>query len=127
MAHRFSKHYTVVEARTLLPHVRVWLVELRHLRSGLARRDDYLASLLAQHRDLGGSRVESWVRDFVRFRTLIGEFNSREIQIKDLDRGLIDFPALRGTREVFLCWQEGEEDITFWHDIDAGFAGREPL
>jgi len=55
------------------------------------------------------------------------EFQRREIQIKDLDRGLIDFPAVIGGREVFLCWEQGEADIEFFHDLDAGYAGRERL
>ena len=55
------------------------------------------------------------------------EFQKREIQIKDLDRGLIDFPAILGGKEVFLCWEQDEEDIEFWHDLNSGYAGRERL
>jgi hypothetical protein len=51
-----------------------------------------------------------------------------EVVLRDLERGLVDFPALRDGREVYLCWVEREEDtIDFWHDVDAGYAGREPL
>ena len=53
---------------------------------------------------------------------LLQEFQRREIQIKDLERGLIDFPALIGGKEVFLCWEQDEEDIEFWHELDAGYA-----
>lgn len=55
------------------------------------------------------------------------EFHRREIQIKDLERGLIDFPAFVGGKEVFLCWEQDEEEVEFWHDIDSGYAGREKL
>ena len=55
------------------------------------------------------------------------QFQKREIIVKDLDRGLVDFPTLRGGQEVFLCWENGEEDIEFWHDLDSGYAGRERL
>ena len=51
----------------------------------------------------------------------------REIVLRDLDRGLIDFPSLRGEREVYLCWEEGEPEIGYWHDPGAGFAGRRRL
>ncbi|MBI3881959.1 MAG: DUF2203 family protein, partial [Verrucomicrobia bacterium] len=51
----------------------------------------------------------------------------REIQIKDLERGLVDFPAILGGREVFLCWESGEDDIEFCHDLATGYAGRERL
>jgi len=47
--------------------------------------------------------------------------------VKDLTIGLIDFVALHDGREVYLCWQYGEESIQFWHEIEAGFAGRQPL
>jgi hypothetical protein len=47
--------------------------------------------------------------------------------VKDLDRGLIDFPALRGNEEVLLCWRVGEEEVAHWHGLEEGFAGRRPL
>ena len=60
-------------------------------------------------------------------KPILREFQSREIQIKDLDRGLIDFPAILGGKEVYLCWEKDEDDIEFWHDLDAGYAGRERI
>ena len=53
--------------------------------------------------------------------------SEREIVLRDLDRGLVDFPAIRDGREVYLCWIEGEQDIGFWHELDAGYAGRQEL
>jgi hypothetical protein len=61
------------------------------------------------------------------FRGAMAEFQRREILIKDIDRGLVDFPAIIGGKEVFLCWEKDEEDIEFWHDLDTGYAGRERL
>lgn len=55
------------------------------------------------------------------------EIQSLGIVIRDVDRGLIDFPAVRDGREVYLCWQLDEGEIAFWHDIEAGFGGRQPL
>ena len=60
-------------------------------------------------------------------KSVLLEFQCREIQVKDLDRGLVDFPALLSGNEVFLCWELGEDDIGFWHELDAGYAGRERL
>jgi len=77
--------------------------------------------------DLGGNLVNEWVRTMARLKDVLVEFEQREIEIKDVDRGLIDFPALRDGKEVFLCWEMGEEDIEFWHDLDAGYRGRERL
>ena len=61
------------------------------------------------------------------WQRVVQEFGRREIQIKDVERGLIDFPALIGDKEVFLCWEEDDDDIEFWHDLDSGYAGRERL
>jgi hypothetical protein len=58
---------------------------------------------------------------------VMGEFQRREILIKDIDRGLVDFPSIIGGKEVFLCWEKDEDDIEFWHDLDTGYAGRERL
>ena len=60
-------------------------------------------------------------------KSVLQEFAQREIQVKDLDRGLIDFPAIIGGREVFLCWEQDEDDVEFWHDLNSGYAGRERL
>ena len=57
----------------------------------------------------------------------IRDITSRGIQIKDLDRGLVDFPHVREGREMFLCWEFEDDDIEFWHEIDSGYAGRERL
>jgi hypothetical protein len=60
-------------------------------------------------------------------RSALAELQEQEIVLRDLDRGLVDFPALRDGREVYLCWIEGEDEIGFWHDLDAGYGGRQPL
>jgi hypothetical protein len=124
---RFQKHYTRDEARGLLPSIREWLRRLVDLRGDLEKQEKRLASLMAPGCDLGGTLVNKWVRTIAEIKDVLLEFHSREIQVKDLDRGLIDFPAFIGGKEVFLCWEQDEEDIEFWHDLDTGYAGREPL
>jgi len=127
MPHRFRKHYTVAEARALLPQVRSWLERLGQLRGALAKHDERLVALRTQANDLGGEVVIAWVRVMADLQGVLLEFHQRDIQVKDLDRGLLDFPALMDGKEVFLCWEQEEEDIGFWHDLDAGYAGRERL
>ena len=127
MATQFEKHYTRDEARALLPDVKQWLGRLAHLRGEVENCEQRLAGLIAPGHDLGGGLVNVWVRRLVDMQDLLMEFFRREIQIKDLDRGLIDFPSFIGAKEVFLCWEQGEEDIEFWHDLDSGYAGRERL
>ena len=123
----FSKHYTLQEARDLLPSVREWLAQLEGLRARLQPMDERLAKLMESGHDQGGPLVNAVVRTIGECRVVLREFNSRQIQVKDLDRGLVDFPSLREGKEVFLCWEKDEDDIGFWHDIESGFAGRERL
>jgi len=127
MTHRYQKHYTRAEARALLPQIRLWLKRIVQLKEELEKYEQRLESLMQPGCDVGGETVNAWVRLLADIQEVFMEFHRREIQIKDLSRGLIDFPALIGGKEVFLCWEQDEEDIEFWHDLDAGFAGREPL
>ena len=127
MAHRFHKHYTVEEARALLPQIREWLTEIHQLRRQLKQLDERLAQLIAGGADAGGHSVHKQIKLLAELKSALQQFEEREIQIKDIERGLIDFPAIVAGREVFLCWEQDEDDIEFWHDLDTGYAGRERL
>ena len=124
---RYDTHYTLKQARALLPKVRKWLKQLTHLRDELEKYDKQILALLSPGRDVGGQVVNAWVKALAELKSVLLEFHRREIQIKDLERGLIDFPAIIDDREVFLCWEQEEDDIEFWHDLDAGYGGRERL
>jgi hypothetical protein len=126
-ARQFARHYTVAEARVLLPQVAIWLAEIRRLQKALERAETRNTKLFAEGRDLGGERINEHLRSLARLRELFEEFRSRELQLKDIERGLVDFPSLRGEREVLLCWEEGENGIEFWHDLETGYAARERL
>lgn len=127
MAWQFNKHYTRDAARSLLPEIRQWLARLSETRGNLDDLDQRLDALLSQGHDVGGEVVNRWVRAVADMKQVLLEFQKREIQVKDIDRGLIDFPAIIGGKEVFLCWEKDEEDIEFWHDLETGYAGRERL
>lgn len=127
MNHRFAKHYTREEATALLPQLRIWLERLKQLRQELDRSDKRLASLMSPGNDLGGDLVNQWIRTLAAMQEVLGQFQEREILIKDIERGLLDFPAIIGGREVFLCWEQDEETVEFWHDLEAGYGGRERL
>jgi hypothetical protein len=124
---KFGKHYTRDEARALLPQIRGWLKRLVGLRNDLEHLDGRLRGLMAPGHDIGGDFVNSYVRTVVDAESLLREFVKRELEVKDLERGLIDFPTIIAGKEVFLCWERDEPDIEFWHDLDAGYAGRERL
>lgn len=127
MTRQFRNHYSRDEARALLPKIRLWLKQLQKLRQTLTTQDERIGQLLKGGDDVGGEIINDWVRLLAQTKKVLEEFRQREIQVKDLDRGLIDFPAIIGGREVFLCWEQDEEDIEFWHEIDTGYAGRERL
>jgi hypothetical protein len=127
MIYRFQKHYTLDQARALLPRIRQWLKQMIDLRGKLRKHEQKVEALMEKGGDVGGPIVNRWVEVMGHLKEVLMEFQLREIQIKDLDRGLIDFPAVIDGREVFLCWEQDEEDIEFWHDLDAGYAGRERL
>ena len=110
-----------------MPKLREWLGEIQKLQRELLQYENRLDSILSQGDDAGGNSVNQNVRAVARLHQLTKEFNEREIFIKDADRGLVDFPAIIGGREVFLCWELDEDDIEFWHEIDSGFSGRERL
>jgi hypothetical protein len=127
MAYQFQKHYTREEVRGLLPQLRQWLERIAQLRTDLDKFEGRLSGLMAPGCDLGGELVNTWVKTLANLEEVLLEFQRREIQVKDIDRGLLDFPAILGDKEVFLCWEQDEEDVEFWHDLDAGYAGRERL
>jgi hypothetical protein len=127
MPHRFTKHYTREEARALLPQIREWLATLNRLRTEVERYDQRLSGLNAEGQDTGGQTVNNWIRALAGMQELLAGFQQRQIFIKDLTRGLVDFPAILGGKEVFLCWESDEDDIEFWHDLESGYSGREKL
>ena len=127
MEYQFKIHYTRDEARALLPQIRQWLQQLLDLRDRLRISEQRAGALMERGEDAGGNVINAWVRQMADVRLVLVEFQRREVQIKDIDRGLVDFPAIIGGREVFLCWELDENDIEFWHEIDAGYPGRERL
>ncbi|HZL12980.1 MAG TPA: DUF2203 domain-containing protein [Verrucomicrobiae bacterium] len=127
MKFQFEKHYSREEAGALLPQIRRWLAKLNQLRKDLERFDKRLSGMAEQGKDTGGETVNGWIRALADMQETLAEFQRREIFIKDLERGLLDFPAIIGGREVFLCWESDEEDVEFWHDLETGFGGREKL
>ncbi|MDQ2976387.1 MAG: DUF2203 domain-containing protein [Acidobacteriota bacterium] len=124
------KLFTVDEANALLPSVRQILRKIQRSRRRLSkyRRQAKLAAEGAEH---GGGGMEgggTYAIILANFTEEIGELEALGVQLKDFERGLVDFPSLRDGRVVLLCWQLGEGDqLEWWHDMDAGFGGRTPL
>jgi hypothetical protein len=129
------RHFTPEEANVELEHVRPLVADL------VAGRQEHTVALERQEelerkiRGNGGgippaelaaatAEVDAVGRRLAR---LVDEITSHGAQVKDLDTGLIDFPALRRGETVLLCWQLGEDEIAWWHRVEDGFEGRRPL
>jgi hypothetical protein len=122
-----ERHYTLEEANATLGWVADGLDRLRAARSMLGDREARAALSEAAPANGGGAPGQVVSEGFLAIRDALIEFREREIVLRDLDRGLVDFPAVMDGREVYLCWEEGEDEIRFWHEPEAGFAGRRPI
>jgi hypothetical protein len=122
-----SRHYSLEEASALLPELAALIEHMRSARDRLGDAEARAALAAAGGSNGGGQPGRTVSEGFLELRDAMIWLRDREIVLRDLDRGLIDFPTLREGAEVYLCWQEGEDEIAFWHQPEAGFAGRQPL
>jgi hypothetical protein len=122
-----ARHYSLEEASALLPRVSELLVKMRSARDRLGDAEARQALDDAGQTNGGGQPGKVVSEGFLELRESMLELREREIVLRDLDRGLVDFPSMRDGHEVYLCWEEGEPEIAFWHDPETGFAGRRPL
>lgn len=125
MLHR--RHWTPAQANALLPVVGGTVRRLRDARRALAERG--FDSELAARADATGG---AWpgrdrARESVEVALGFEQLERLDIVVRDLERGLVDFPALIDGREVYLCWLLDEPAVGHWHGVEAGFAGRRPL
>jgi hypothetical protein len=125
------KIFTVQEANALLPNVKVIVgkIQRAHRRLSTYRKEAKKAAEAAEQQGGGGlTNGVAYATILTELTTQLAELETLGVQLKDFERGLIDFPSLRDGRVVLLCWQLGEGDeLEWWHDVDAGFAGRTPL
>jgi hypothetical protein len=122
-----ERHYTLDEASELLPRVVGLIATMRAARDRLGDREAREALSEAGPTNGGGEPGRTVSEAFVQLRDAMAELRALDVVLRDLDRGLLDFPSLRDGREVYLCWQDGEDAIGYWHEPEAGFAGRRPL
>lgn len=116
-----TRYFTLDEAQALVPRLTEWL--------GLARRS--LAELREVAERMRTDRSPELAREMVRLRreieTILREIDEHGVEVKGIDEGLCDFRALRAGEVVYLCWKLGEPRIAWWHPLESGFAGRQPV
>ena len=122
-----DRHFTRDEANALLPQVEPLLRSLRDARDRLTDSEAHEVLAEAAPANGGGASGRLVGDAFLEVRGLLAQIQELGIVIRDIDRGLIDFPAIIDDAEVYLCWQLDESEIEFWHDLESGFGGRQPL
>lgn len=130
-----ERMFTWEEANGLVPWLEERFQAMSPLRAELVRQQEELLSLLRRRRNNGHSSSEEDISETQRvvsqltrrLQDAVAEITNRGILVRDIGRGLVDFPADRNGDTVYLCWQRGEPTIDWWHPTDTGFGGRQPL
>ena len=117
--------YTLEEANAQLPDLRERLPRLRVARDGLIAASERIKEAVAS--DGGGVAEAGWFTHQQTLKTELEHLAERGILLRDSEVGLIDFPAERGGRRVYLCWRLGEDQVAWYHEANAGFGSRKPL
>lgn len=120
--------FTLSEARSLIPRLRRLLARMMSARDKLTRLRPEIDRARANAESGGGSLMgPTYLLHLISFSEAVQEIEAIGVHVKDLRNGLVDFPHEREGRIVYLCWKPDEDEINWWHEIDAGFAGRQPL
>lgn len=130
-----DRHFTLEEANGLVPWMEETFAAMMPLRQELVQSQERLLGLLRRRRSNGHSSSDEEIAAAQRevdrltqqLQERLKEITDRGILVRDVGRGLVDFPAYREGREIYLCWLRGESRIDYWHETNTGFAGRQPL
>ncbi|MEO8355803.1 MAG: DUF2203 domain-containing protein [Chloroflexota bacterium] len=126
--HPMPRYFTLHEANETLNTIRPIMDEVQAIRQEILSNQPEAWVALEKSLGNGGNRALSNImQDFEKLDALVHRIQDTSVLIKDINIGLLDFPALKEGREVYLCWQFGEGDIAYWHEIEAGYAGRQPI
>lgn len=123
-----DKYFTVEEARKLLPQIREAMeraIDASQLMQGFASEIQTLADNAVSN--AGSPAGTAYLEHLLTLNSYISAIQDAGCLVKSVEDGLVDFPHLKDGREVYLCWRYGEDDIKYWHEVEAGFAGRKPL
>lgn len=122
------KYFTVEQANEALKIIQPAMTQIMEIRQDILAKQPETWPALEKAAGNGGSKVASeLVVQFNRLEALVHQIQETGAILKEINNGLVDFLAKREGRDVFLCWQYGEDQVSYWHDIEAGFAGRQLL
>lgn len=120
-----ERYYTVEEANGLIADLRERLERIREARRMILRSAEVLRRGASTNG--GGPEGSAALEAMAVLRQEVESLTRQGIVLRDADTGLIDFPARREGRLVYLCWRPDEDLVTHWHEVDTGFGGRKPL
>jgi len=122
------RYFSLDEANSALEIIRPLMDEVQRIRDEIIGHRPEIWPAMARSVGNGGNPALSrLVKEFDQLDQAVRQILATGAQLKDINTGLLDFPALRDGHEVYLCWKVGEREIAYWHEIDAGFAGRQPI
>jgi hypothetical protein len=122
------RYFTLQEAQRTLEYIRPMMEEVVEICRGIIADQPEVWPAIERAAGNGGNAALSRLtRDFDQLDDLLHRVQATGVLIKDIETGLLDFPALKDGREVYLCWKHGEDTIQYWHETDAGFAGRQRI
>jgi hypothetical protein len=125
---KMPKFFSLDEANAALLVIKPMLADIMRIRQNVLARQPEIWPVIQKAAGNGGSKAASLIAlEFGQLDDSVHRILDMGVIVKDLDIGLLDFPALMNKHEVYLCWKFGEENVLFWHEIDDGFAGRQPL
>ncbi len=123
-----ARYFTVEEANAMLDVIRPLMREILDIRQVIFQKQPEVVPVLNRLLDNGGSLAASQVAlEIEQLHVLIGHLLATGVALKDINSGLVDFLSQRDGRDIYLCWRYGEESVTYWHELEAGFAGRQPI
>ena len=124
----FPKLFTVQEANTLLPELRKLLEEVAIHRDAMRKKAPHMKPILEASASNGGGKASSeYGAEAYNLYLTVKRIHELGVLLKDPDMGLLDFPHEKDGRVVFLCWHPPEEQVGYWHEVEAGYQGRQLL
>lgn len=123
-----QRFFTPDEANALLPILIPLIEQMLRARDELLALQPELQQTMEKAISNGNSHLSGKaLQAMTRLKEIVSAVHALGVEVKDVNRGLVDFPSLRGGEVVYLCWAFGENQVAFWHTLESGFAGRQPL
>jgi hypothetical protein len=123
-----KRYFSIEQANLVISVIRPVIARILEIRQDILDKQPEVWPVVSKTAGNGGSKAASLiVQEFARLDELVNQVQASGAILKDINLGLVDFLSIDKDREIFLCWQYGEEDLAFWHEIEAGFNGRQPI